>query len=142
MEQNTRQTIIAVNFGGCVIPVGISVYEIVYLAQFDPHALALGIVGCLMNVAVCYSVAKRVEGIGIAMPALMPPLVAAALALLLAPRAAPPLAFVIGVMGPLIGADLLHLRELEAAQTGIASIGGAGTFDGIVLSGIIAAYLA
>jgi uncharacterized membrane protein len=76
------------------------------------------------------------------MPALMSPLVAAALALLLAPGAAPLLAFVIGVMGPLIGADLLHLREVEAAQTGIASIGGAGTFDGIVLSGIIAAHLA
>jgi uncharacterized membrane protein len=72
------------------------------------------------------------------MPALMSPLLAAALTLLLAPGAAPPLAFVIGVMGPLIG----HLREVEAAQTGIASIGGAGTFDGIVLSGIIAAYLA
>jgi len=28
------------------------------------------------------------------------------------------------------------------AETGVASIGGAGTFDGIVLSGIIAAYLA
>jgi uncharacterized membrane protein len=35
---------------------------------------------------------------------------------------APPVAFVAGVLGPLIG--------------------GAGTFDGIVLSGIVAAYLA
>jgi uncharacterized membrane protein len=42
MERNTRQTITAVNFGGCIVPVGISVYEIAYLAQFDPHTLALG----------------------------------------------------------------------------------------------------
>nr|MBI3612090.1 DUF1614 domain-containing protein [Nitrospirota bacterium] len=30
----------------------------------------------------------------------------------------------------------------EAASHGDGSIGGAGTFDGIVLSGIVAAYLA
>jgi uncharacterized membrane protein len=46
-------------------------------------------------------------------------------------------------MGPLIGADLLHLKDIEeSSNTGVISIGGAGTFDGIVLSGIIAAYLA
>jgi len=116
--------------------------EIAYLAQFDPHALELGVVGCLVNIAIFYSVAKPIEGIGIAMPALLSPLVATALALLLAPEAAPPLAFVIGVVGPLIETYLLHLRGVEAAQTGMASIVGAGTFDGIVLSGIIAAYLA
>jgi len=100
------------------------------------------VVGYLVNIAICYSVAKPIEGIGIAMPALLSPLVATALALLLAPEAAPPLAFVIGVVGPLIETYLLHLRGVEAAQTGMASIVGAGTFDGIVLSGIIAAYLA
>ncbi len=42
----------------------------------------------------------------------------------------------------LIGADLLHLRDIEKLATGIASIGGAGPFDGIVLSGIVAPYLA
>ena len=47
-----------------------------------------------------------------------------------------------GVLDPLIGADLLHFRDIEALETGIASIEGAGTFDGIVLSGIVAAYLA
>jgi len=46
------------------------------------------------------------------------------------------------VPGPPIGADLLHLRDISTLETGVASIGGAGTFDGIVLSGIVAAYLA
>ncbi|MDE3018136.1 MAG: DUF1614 domain-containing protein [Nitrospirota bacterium] len=41
-----------------------------------------------------------------------------------------------------VGADLLHLRDIARIATGTASIGGAGTFDGIVLSGIVAAYLA
>jgi uncharacterized membrane protein len=35
----------------------------------------------------------------------------------------------------------LHLRQAERMDTGIVSIGGAGTFDGILLSGIVALYL-
>jgi uncharacterized membrane protein len=31
---------------------------------------------------------------------------------------------------------------MKQIATGMASIGGAGTFDGIVLSGVLAAYLA
>jgi uncharacterized membrane protein len=49
---------------------------------------------------------------------------------------------VAGVAGPLIGADILHLKDIQKNAVGIASIGGAGTFDGIILSGIVAAYLA
>jgi uncharacterized membrane protein len=51
-------------------------------------------------------------------------------------------AFVAGVLGPLIGADLFHLKDISRVSAGILSIGGAGTFDGIVLSGILAALLA
>jgi len=36
----------------------------------------------------------------------------------------------------------MHLKDIEASEIGVVSIGGAGTFDGIVLSGIVAAYLA
>jgi len=141
MERNTHETIIAVNVGGCVFPVALSLYQIAYLATFHSRALLLGTLGCLVNIAICYFVARPIKGVGIAMPGLVSPAVAAILAFLLAPEAAPPVAFVIGVLGPLIGADLLHLKDIEAAETGIASIGGAGTFDGIVLSGIIAVYL-
>jgi len=72
----------------------------------------------------------------------VPAAVAAVSAFWLVPEQAPQAAFVAGVLGPLIGADLLHLRDIATLETGIASIGGAGTFDGIVLSGIVAAYLA
>ncbi len=95
----------------------------------------------VVAVTVCYWLAKPIEGIGIAMPSLFPALLAAVSALFLVPHQAPPVAFA-GVLGPLIGADLLHLRDIEGITTVIASIGGAGTFDGIVLSGIVAAYLA
>jgi len=99
-------------------------------------------VAIFINTALCYRMAKPVQGIGIALPGLIPPLLAAVTALLLVPDQAPPVAFVAGVLGPLIGADLFHLRDIEKIAAGIASIGGAGTFDGIVLSGIVAAYLA
>jgi len=83
-----------------------------------------------------------VTGIGIVMPGVVSPIIAAGTALLLAPDAPAPVAFAIGVIGPLVGADLMHLKDIEANEIGVVSIGGAGTFDGIVLSGIVAAYLA
>jgi uncharacterized membrane protein len=46
-----------------------------------------------------------------------------------------------GRHGAIIGADLLHLKDFIRTTMGVASIGGAGTFDGIILSGILAAYL-
>jgi uncharacterized membrane protein len=137
-----RETIIAVNVGGCLIPVGLALYETVHLMIGNWHNLFGLALAVLANTLVCYRLAQPIEGIGIAMPGLFPPLVAVMSALLLAPDQAPPVAFVAGVLGPLIGADLLHLRDVSKIATGIASIGGAGTFDGIVLSGIVAAYLA
>ena len=67
--------------------------------------------------------------------------VAAIPALILAPEQAPPVAFVAGVFGPLNGADILRLKDVPRLGSGVMSIGGTGAFDGIVLSGIIAAYL-
>ena len=139
-----RTTIIAVNVGGCLIPAALALYELGYLAVVGPYGLAVAAAGCVVNVIVCYLVARPIPGVGIAMPGLASPAVAVILALLLAPPdTAPPVAFVVGVAGPLVGADLLHLRNVETVgDVGVLSIGGAGTFDGIVLSGIIAAYLA
>jgi uncharacterized membrane protein len=34
-----------------------------------------------------------------------------------------------------------YLKDVRTLGTAMASVGGAGTFDGIVLSGIVAAYL-
>jgi uncharacterized membrane protein len=137
-----RETVIAVNVGGCIVPVGLVAYETASLLMEGSQIASALLVATAMNTAVCYWLAKPMEGIGIALPGFVPPFVAAIGALILAPEQATPIAFVAGVLGPLIGADLLHLRDVERIATGMASIGGAGTFDGIVLSGIVAAYLA
>jgi len=135
-------TIIAVNLGGCVIPCALAGYEIVRLVGYGLYETVITVVLTAVNVIVCYRLARPLPGVGIAMPALVPPLVAATGSVLAVPQFAPPVAFVAGVLGPLIGADLFHLKEVRAAATGVASIGGAGTFDGIVLSGMLAAFLA
>jgi uncharacterized membrane protein len=142
MSRVSHETIIAVNVGGCVIPAGLAIYELLAMGAGGAGALLPVAVASVVNIIVCYRVARLVPGVGIVIPGLVPAIGAAVLALILAPHDAAPVAFVAGVAGPLIGADLLHLREIERSATGTASIGGAGTFDGIVLSGIIAAYLA
>jgi uncharacterized membrane protein len=139
MVRERRETIIAVNFGGCVVPTGLAVYELLYLSAAGAPGLLALLMTAGVNIAVCYFVARPVQGVGILLPGLVP---AAVAAMIFAPGDAAPVAYVAGVAGPLIGADLLHLREIEQSAVGLASIGGAGTFDGIVLSGIVAAYLA
>ena len=142
LQRTPQETVIAVNVGGCLIPAGLALYEIAHLLFDYPQSLPWLAIAVAVNTAVCYRLAQPVSGVGIALPGLVPAAVAAMSALWLAPEQAPQAAFVAGVLGPLIGADLLHLRDIEALETGLASIGGAGTFDGIVLSGIVAAYLA
>jgi uncharacterized membrane protein len=137
-----RETIVAVNLGGCLVPTGLAIYELGQLLDTAPRALWAVAVAAGLNTIACYLMARPVPGLGIALPGLVPAFIAAALALLLAGEQAAPVAFIAGVIGPLAGADLLHLRDVERMATGVVSIGGAGTFDGIVLSGIVAAYLA
>jgi uncharacterized membrane protein len=141
-----QDTIIAVNVGGCLIPVALAGWQVFHMVRESGWPLgALGIV-VAANVLVCYFAARPVQGVGIVMPGLLSPVVALTLTWLLLPaefqglRA--PVAFVAGVLGPLVGADLLHLRDIARVSTGLLSIGGAGTFDGIVLSGVLAAFLA
>ncbi|MBI4527307.1 MAG: DUF1614 domain-containing protein [Deltaproteobacteria bacterium] len=137
-----RYTTLAVNVGGCVIPCIIAFYQLLRVVSQGTHAIVAVLIVTTLSIIVCYRLARPVPGIGIAMPALIPPLVAAVPSVLLMPDFAPPIAFAAGVAGPLIGADLLHIREIKQVATGMASIGGAGTFDGIVLSGLMAALLA
>jgi uncharacterized membrane protein len=137
-----RRIVVAVNVGGCLIPAGLALYEFLRIVAMDTHVLFAVVVASAINVFASYRLARPVPGIGIAMPGLVSPLLSAGMAILFAPDQSAPVAFIAGVVGPLVGADLLHLKDIGRIATGMLSIGGAGTFDGIVLSGIVAAYLA
>ncbi len=130
-------TVIAVNLGGAVIPVILSIYLIVRNRIYLRSVLAVGIV----TVAV-HLMAYPVPGVGIAEPMFIPPLVTAVVALAISRHHAAPLAYIAGSLGTLIGADLLNLHRIHGLGAPVASIGGAGKFDGIFLTGIIAVLLA
>ena len=132
------RVVIAVNVGGCLIPVGLCLYFI-FLQELDPLKI---IVGTLAITALSYKFSRLIPGLGVGMPIFMAPLASAFLALALDPEHAAPLAYISGVFGVLIGADILRLNEIASLDTPVAAIGGAGTFDGIFLTGIIAALLA
>lgn len=132
------RTVVAINLGGCVIPVGVSLY-LLQLHDLPLLPVLLGVAGVT---AVSYISSRPVPGLGIAMPVFIAPLVSVLLALILAPQHAAPVAYISGTLGVLIGADLLHLGMISRLGAPVASIGGAGTYDGIFFTGVLAALLA
>jgi uncharacterized membrane protein len=130
-------TIVAVNVGGALIPVLVSIYLLIKNRLWGAGLLATACVA-----AICHFLADPVPGVGIALPLLVPTLATAVAALLLSRQYAAPLAYISGSLGTLIGADLLNLDKLQGLGAPIASIGGAGTFDGVFLTGILAVLIA
>lgn len=118
-------------------PIGLSIYLLIHHRLFLRAVVAVAIVSFFTHM-----IARPVPGVGIAMPSLLPPFLAAAVALLLDRQHAAPLAYIAGSLGTLIGADILNLHRLQHLGAPIASIEGAGTSDGIFLTGIIAVLLA
>jgi uncharacterized membrane protein len=127
---------LSINVGGAVIPLIIAVY---FLFQIPFQEVGIAI--ALMT-ALAYATARIVPNKGIALPFLLPPIAAAFFAFLISPEFPAQVAFVSGVFGVLIGADLLHLPKVIKHGQGMLSIGGAGVFDGIFLVAIISSLLA
>ena len=135
VQEGCAVTTLAVNVGGALIPI--------YLLSKAPFTIVLySLVGVAVGAFITRLVAKPVKGVGMVTPALIPPIAAAITAVVLAPGSAIVIAYVSGVLGALIGADLLNLPKIPKLGAPVASIGGAGTFDGVFLSGIIAVVLA
>jgi uncharacterized membrane protein len=132
-----RQTVVAVNVGGALVPSGVATFLVLREHLGTRALVATGIVA-----AVSLLLARPVKGVGIVLPGLVPPVVAAITALAISPPVAPALAYVAGVLGTLVGADLLNLPRIRKLGAPVASIGGAGTFDGIFLSGLLAVLIA
>jgi uncharacterized membrane protein len=130
-------TIIAVNVGGALVPGLLSLYLLARNNLWIP-----GLIATVFVTIVCHLLARPVEGVGIAIPTVIPALAAAIAAVLIARQNAAAVAYVSGSLGCLIGADLLNLGHLQGLGAPVASIGGAGTFDGVFLTGIIAVLLA
>jgi uncharacterized membrane protein len=126
-----------VNVGGALIPTIMSLYLLVRNSLWG-----LGLLATACVAAVCHHLAQPVAGLGIALPIFVPAIVTAIVAMVLSRQHAASLAYVGGSLGTLIGADLLNIGNIQGLGAPIASIGGAGTFDGIFITGILAVILA
>jgi len=133
-------TVVAVNVGGAVVPISLSAW----LLFGHPALLFPAAIGTAIVTFVVHRFARPVPGLGIATPMFIPPIVAAIVGILLGASAhhADAIAYISGVLGTLIGADLLNIGKISELGAPVASIGGAGTFDGIFLTGIVAVLLA
>jgi len=133
----TGRTLIAVNVGGCLVPI---VFSASLINRF-PLAGQDVLLAIAITAAICYAASRPVPGIGIGIPMFIAPITAAIVAMVIDGELAPPLAYICGTLGVLIGADLLRMKDVAKLGAPIASIGGAGTFDGIFLTGIVAVLL-
>lgn len=137
-----QETVISLNLGGAIIPTIISIYEFIrLLVKGNMWTIVSVFISLTFVTFVIYLLAKPVKGLGIAIPIFVPPLVTVLITLILRPLFAPAVAYISGTLGTLIGADLLNLKKIPELGAPIVSIGGAGTFDGIFLTGIISVLL-
>ena len=133
-----EKVLVALNVGGGLVPVAFSAY----LLTHNPVSLGTVVLAVALQSTVCYLASRPIEGVGIGMPIFIAPLSAALIAVILRPEQSAPLAYICGTVGVLVGADLLRLPDVRRLGSPLASIGGAGTFDGIFISGIVAVLLA
>jgi len=138
----TGDSLLNINLGGALIPVIVS-GAILYRKKINLIYVGIGtIVVSIMT----YSVSRIEVGVGIASEFpyyFLPALSALLMALFLSKLTKKdetfsiPYAYAVGVLGTLIGADLVRIPEL--VQLGVlGSFGGAGVMDLVYLSGLIA----
>lgn len=138
LQRFDGKTLIAVNVGGGLIPVMFSLY----LIQHHPVPLNDILIATVIVAVISRLASRPVPGLGIAMPIFVGPVAAALTALGISPEHSAPLAYICGTLGVLIGADLTRFNDIRKMGVPVASIGGAGTFDGIFITGIVAVLLA
>lgn len=132
------KVLIAINVGGGLIPIAFSLY----LLRHNPLPAFIVLIAIAIQSGICFWSSRPVPGLGIGMPILIAPIAAAVIAVTLYAEGSAPLAYICGTLGVLIGADLMRLKDVRALGSPLASIGGAGTFDGVFITGIVAVLLA
>lgn len=138
VQSFTGKIVVAINVGGALIPVFFSLY-LIFFHQLNP----LQFIPAIIVVSfISYIFSRPVKGLGIGMPVFIAPVTAALVALIISPDQSAPLAYICGTLGVLIGADLFRLKDIKQMAIPVAAIGGAGTFDGIFFTGIVAVLLA
>ena len=147
IDVSRKQTLVMINLGGAIIPTVISLYMLYSIYRLSPNPLLTVAKTLIVLVIVTlntYQSAQIVEGLGITTPAWGPPTMTAFVVFLInyfSPVSYPmQIAYIGGTLGALIGADLLNLGKIAGVGP-VVSIGGAGTFDGVYLTGLMSVLL-
>ena len=134
--------IIGINVGGALLPIFISIYLMI-----KNRIVWRVFLGIIIVAYVTYNF-TYVSSSGIVSPFplwLLPPITASLYSIVAAIKSkkkAASLAYSSGTIGVLIGADILHLKELlSMPPSGMAVIGGASILDMVFLTGIIAVLI-
>ncbi len=127
---------VSINLGGAIIPLLIVGYFISQI-PLDSLLITTSVVAFFSFIG-----ARFIQKKGVVISMMLPVLFSAFFSLMLAPEYAVELAFSAGVLGVLIGADLLRIPFILRKEGGVVSIGGAGIFDAIFLVGLASAILA
>jgi len=138
--------LVGINIGGAVIPLLLSCY------LFIKNRLNIGVVfiGTVIVSLVSFFVTypDPEKGIVSMFPFWLLPIIIASLSSVYLcwreKRKAAPVAYIIGTLGVLIGADCLHLMtllEYDLLSPRNAIIGGANVFDMVFITGILAVFL-
>ncbi len=138
--------VVGINMGGAVIPIALSCY-LIWKNKLHLLKVLLG-VGIVTVMTFFVTTPDPEKGIVSAFPYwILPIIIASMVSLVLTwneKRKAAPLAYSIGTLGVLIGADGLHLMSLLQQETQTvrsAVIGGASVFDMVFITGILAVFL-
>jgi uncharacterized membrane protein len=136
---------VAISIGGALIPIAICLY----ILKARRAGLAEAAMGTLIVAFVTYFVTRAEEGVGIVadVPLAFAPALAAGLFSISTfwtdMNRAAPVAYISGVLGTIIGADVFRLSEVlaftppESGQA-VLVVGGAAIFDMVYLTGIVA----
>jgi uncharacterized membrane protein len=137
-----HNTVVSINLGGCILALMISGYL----------ALSLPLTTTLLSMAIValgiFLLSKPSRSAGFYVPALAPPLLSLLVALTGLYLSGgglyncARLAFAAGTAGTLLGTTLLNAPRLEKLGTSSISVGGLGTFDGIILTGLLSTIVA
>ncbi len=137
-----HRTVVAINMGGCIIALTLGIY---FALKLPLMSLLLTTIIVILGV---YYLAKPVRSVGVIVPALATPLLAVGASFFALYidhsgfSALARMAFAAGVFGTIIGADILHLGGIRKTGSELISFGGAGTFDGIILTAILGTIFA
>jgi uncharacterized membrane protein len=139
---------VLINVGGALLPVIVAGYllgqPILRTGSVFDEYVAVAAVLVMVTVVVNRS-AQVIGGLGVATPAIVPPLITVIATVIvnwIMPLHNPAqVAYIGGTLGTLIGADLMNLERIRDVGAPAVSIGGAGTFDGIYLTGIVSVLL-